>query len=102
MRIVGFVTPIDEGRCKVFFWRLRKVQGAEREAWRFLYRAKLEPRHWHVLEQDRLMLEGMTPDAGKRDMLYQHDLGVSRIRQILLKAADEQLRAEEAAVETVE
>ncbi len=96
MRIVGFVAPVDEDSCKVFFWRLRKVQGAEREAWRFLYRANLEPRHWHVLEQDRIMLEAMTPDAGKRDMLYQHDLGVSKVRQLLLNAAAEQVDAEAA------
>ncbi|MBX2886526.1 MAG: aromatic ring-hydroxylating dioxygenase subunit alpha [Granulosicoccus sp.] len=93
MRIVGFVCPMDENNCKVFFWRMRKVQGVEREAWRFLYRAKLEERHWHVLEQDRTMLEQMTPDAGKRDMLYQHDLGVAKIRQILIKAASEQIDA---------
>ena len=96
MRIVGFVCPVDEDSCKVFFWRMRKVQGLEREAWRFLYRAALEPRHWHVLEQDRIMLSEMTLDAGKRDMLYQHDLGVSRIRQVLLKAAGEQIDAEAA------
>ncbi|MBX2840043.1 MAG: aromatic ring-hydroxylating dioxygenase subunit alpha [Gammaproteobacteria bacterium] len=94
MRIVGFVCPIDENNCKVFFWRMRQVQGLEREAWRFMYRAKLEPRHWHVLEQDRIMLERMTPDAGRRDMLYQHDLGVSKIRQILNKAAGQQIDAE--------
>lgn len=94
MRIVGFVCPMSENRCKVFFWRMRKVQGLERDAWRFMYRTRLEPRHWHVLEQDRIMLEQMTPDAGKRDMLYQHDLGVSRIRQVLLKAAGEQIDAE--------
>ena len=102
MRIVGFVLPIDENNCKVFFWRLRNVQGVEREAWRFLYRAKLEPHHWHVLEQDRVMLEEMTPDAGKRDMLYQHDLGVSRIRQLLLKAASEQIEAEVEALQAAE
>jgi len=102
MRIVGFVLPIDENSCKVFFWRLRKVQGVEREAWRFLYRANLEPRHWHVLEQDRVMLEEMTPDAGKRDMLYQHDLGVSRIRQLLLKAASEQIEAEAESLQAAE
>jgi len=42
------------------------------------------------------MLSEMTLDAGKRDMLYQHDLGVSRIRQVLLKAAGEQIDAEAA------
>lgn len=96
MRIVGFVCPIDEDTCKVFFWRLHKVQGVERDAWRFLYRASLEQRHWHVLEQDRIMLSEMTRDAGRRDMLYQHDLGVSRIRQMLLQAAGAQIDAEAA------
>lgn len=97
MRIIGFVTPVDEGSCKVFFWRMRKVTGTAREAWRFMYRAALEPRHWHVLEQDRIMLEEMTDAAGRRDMLYQHDLGVSRIRQLLLNAASKQIDFEIAA-----
>ena len=66
MRIIGYVAPLDENTCKVFFWRLRKVSGLERSAWRFLYRANLEPRHWHVLEQDRIILEEMTDDAGRR------------------------------------
>ncbi|RQP04894.1 MAG: aromatic ring-hydroxylating dioxygenase subunit alpha [Paracoccus sp. BP8] len=94
MRIVGFVLPVAERRCKVFFWRLRQVSGIERESWRFLYRAQLEQNHWHVLEQDRVMLEGMPDDARKREMLYQHDLGVSRIRQILTRAAKSQIEAE--------
>ena len=94
MRIVGFTTPIDERTCKVFFWRMRKVSGLERESWRFLYRARLEQNHWNVLEQDRVMLEGMPDDARKREMLYQHDLGVSRIRQILTRAAKQQIEAE--------
>ena len=73
------------------------MQGLEREAWRFMYRAKLETRHWHVLEQDRTMLEQMTPEAGKQDMLYQHDLGVSKMRQLLIHAAGDQIDAETAA-----
>ena len=94
MRIIGYVCPMDQDTCKVFFWRARKVSGVERSAWRFLYRANLEPRHWHVLEQDRIMLEDMTIDAGRRDMLYQHDLGVTRIRQLLLKSAAKQIQHE--------
>ncbi|MEZ5751820.1 MAG: Rieske 2Fe-2S domain-containing protein [Paracoccaceae bacterium] len=65
MRILGYVSPMDEHRCKVFFWRMRKVEGFERR-WRFLYRTMLEERHWNVLEQDRVMLEGMPDDARKR------------------------------------
>lgn len=93
-RIIGFTTPVDENTCRVFFWRMRKVEGMARESWRFLYRAILETNHWNVLEQDRVMLEGMPDDARKREMLYQHDLGVSRIRQILTRAAKAQIEAE--------
>ncbi len=93
-RILGFTTPVDETTCKVFFWRMRKVSGLARESWRFLYRARLEKNHWKVLEQDRVMLEGMPDDARRREMLYQHDLGVSRIRQVLTRAAKSQIEAE--------
>lgn len=94
MRIVGFVLPVTTATCKVFFWRLREVSGIARESWRFLYRAQLEENHWHVLEQDRVMLEGMPDDARRREMLYQHDLGVSRIRQILTRTAKNQIENE--------
>lgn len=94
MRIVGMVLPISATRCKVFFWRLRQVSGVARESWRFLYRTQLEENHWNVLEQDRVMLEGMPDDARRREMLYQHDVGVSRIRQILTRAAKAQIESE--------
>jgi len=96
-RIIGFTTPVDEGHCLVFFWRLRKATGLSREVWRFLYRTTLEARHWHVLEQDREMLESMPHDARKREMLYQHDVGVARIRQALVNRAKAQLAAHDAA-----
>ena len=76
---------------------MRKVTGLEREVWRFLYRATLEARHWHVLEQDREMLINMPRDARMREMLYQHDLGVARIRQSLVNKAKAQLAAQDAA-----
>ena len=97
MRILGYVLPIDTKRCKVFFWRMRKVQGFERESWRFLYRAVLEERHWNVLEQDRVMLEGMPDDARNREMLYQHDIGLAHLRRALNRAARERIEAEDAA-----
>jgi phenylpropionate dioxygenase-like ring-hydroxylating dioxygenase large terminal subunit len=97
MRILGTVLPVDETHCIVFFWRMREVTGLARESWRFMYRAKLEPRHWNVLEQDREMLSSMPDDARSREMLYQHDIGVSRIRQILSRAAKSQIAVEDAA-----
>jgi hypothetical protein len=97
MRILTFLTPVDENNCRIFFWRTRKVSGVAREAWRFLYRAKFEPRHWYVLEQDREMLSAMPADARKREMLYQHDIGVSRLRKVLLGRAKAQIEHEDRA-----
>jgi phenylpropionate dioxygenase-like ring-hydroxylating dioxygenase large terminal subunit len=87
MRIVGFVTPINEHTCKVFFWRMREVSGIQRDSWRFLYRTELESKHWTVLEQDREILEAMSDNVRGNEKLYQHDIGVNRIRQTLLKLA---------------
>ncbi|MBV1706924.1 MAG: aromatic ring-hydroxylating dioxygenase subunit alpha [Hyphomicrobiales bacterium] len=95
-RIIGYTTPVDETHCRVFFWRMRKVEGLARDVWRFLYRAKLEARHWHVLEQDREMLEAMDDDARQREMLYQHDIGVSKLRQLLLNRAKAEIDFETA------
>lgn len=94
--IVGMSTPIDATTTAVFFWRYRKVQGWERDVWRFLYRTTLEDRHWAVLEQDRVMLEAMAQDADQAENLYQHDLGVVRLRRIYRAAAEEQAAALEA------
>jgi phenylpropionate dioxygenase-like ring-hydroxylating dioxygenase large terminal subunit len=88
--IVGIGTPIDAERTAVFFWRYRRVTGWERDTWRFLYRTKLEGRHWHVLEQDREMLEAMAADADQAENLYQHDLGVVRLRRLYRGIAEEQ------------
>lgn len=95
-RIIGYALPVDEQNCVVFFWRLRKCEGLARQSWRFMYRALLEERHWNVLEQDREMLEQMPDDARRREMLYQHDVGVSRVRLVLKQMARDQLVAEDA------
>ena len=96
-RIIGYTLPVDAQHCVVFFWRLRKCDGLERASWRFLYRALLEERHWTVLEQDREMLSAMPDDARRREMLYQHDVGVSRTRLTLKQMARTQIEAEDAA-----
>jgi phenylpropionate dioxygenase-like ring-hydroxylating dioxygenase large terminal subunit len=80
-RIIGFATPIDERTSQIFFWRLRHVSGWQRDLWRFLYRERLEARHYAVLEQDRTVLEGMADDARNHEILYQHDIGITRLRR---------------------
>lgn len=97
MVVICFVTPIDERSCRIFFWRTRKVTGLARESWRFLFRTTFEARHWAVLEQDREMLGAIHDDARDREMLYQHDLGVARIRKYLAHEARKQVEAEDTA-----
>jgi phenylpropionate dioxygenase-like ring-hydroxylating dioxygenase large terminal subunit len=91
--IVGFATPIDEKHTQVYFWRTRKVQGWQRNVWRFLYRNRLEGLHWAVLEQDQFVLESLPDDARKRESLYEHDVGLVRVRRLLEKRATEQAQA---------
>ncbi|HXP30712.1 MAG TPA: aromatic ring-hydroxylating dioxygenase subunit alpha [Stellaceae bacterium] len=91
--IVGFVTPVDERNCRVFFWRCRKAEGWQRDVWRFLYRTRLEGLHWDVLEQDRMVLESMAADARDHELLYQHDSGLSRVRRVLRHKAEAQIAA---------
>lgn len=95
--IVGFGTPIDEDRMCVFFWRVRKVSGWQRDTWRFLYKTNIEKRHWDVLEQDREMLDGLKPGLEKYEMLYQHDAGLIRMRRYLAQQARKQLADLQAA-----
>ena len=95
--IVGFATPVDEGHCQVFFWRTRKVSGWQKDVWRFLYKNKLERLHWDVLEQDRIILQEMAPNARDSEMLYEHDQGLASVRRILKQKAEDQLRSRVAA-----
>lgn len=91
--IIGFVTPIDEDNCRVFFWRTRQVQDWERDTWIFMYKHKLEGLHWDVLEQDRIILESLVPNARGQEFLYQHDTGLARVRRDLENEAKAQLTA---------
>lgn len=95
--IVGMVTPVDADSCRVFFWRCRKVSGWQRDAWKFLYRTRLEQLHWEVLEQDRVILEGMAGNTSIREMLYAHDAGLVRLRQYLKREATRQIDAAAAS-----
>lgn len=89
--IISFGTPIDEEHTACFFWRVRRVAGWERDVWRFLYKTKIEERHWAVLEQDREILSGCRPGLERFEMLYQHDAGVIRLRRHLAQQARRQL-----------
>ncbi len=91
--IIGFATPINKDKCQVYFWRIRKISGWQKDLWRFLYKNRLEGRHWAVLEEDRVILETMASDARDHENLYQHDKGLTRIRFDLKKEAEKQVKA---------
>ena len=95
--IIACATPIEANKTATFFWRVRKVQGWQRDTWHFLYRNRLEARHWTVLEQDRVMMEAMEPNANQRERLYAHDAGLVRLRRVLLAAAKKELTAAQQA-----
>ncbi len=88
--IIGMVVPEDRHHTRVFFWRIRKVKDWQRDLWRFMYRNRLEGLHWDVLEQDRIILENLTPNARDKEFLYQHDVGLSRLRRIMQREAKKQ------------
>ena len=89
--IVGYVTPIDEEHTQVFFWRTRKVQGWKRDVWKFMYKNRLEGLHWDVLEQDRVVLENLSPNARDFEGLNVHDVGLTRVRHLMKEMVTEQL-----------
>ena len=89
--IVGYVTPIDEEHCQVYFWRTRKIEGWQRDVWKFMYKTRLEGLHWDVLEQDRVVLEDLSPDAREHERLNAHDVGLTRVRRLMNGMAEQQL-----------
>jgi phenylpropionate dioxygenase-like ring-hydroxylating dioxygenase large terminal subunit len=95
--IIFMTVPITDRLNANFFWRNRKVQGWQRSVWKFLYANRLEARHWQVLEQDRALAENLEPDANQREILYDHDVGVVRVRRWLHEQAAAQLAALKAA-----
>ena len=95
--IIGTCAPIDDTTSAIIFWRCRKLSGWQRDVWRFLYKNRLETRHWEVLEQDRRMLAEFEPDARDRELLYDHDMGLMRLRRILKQKAIAQLTAQAGA-----
>ena len=79
---MGFVTPIDEDNCRVFLANPKSIWLAT-GCVEVHVSQPLETLHWDVLEQDRVVLEGMDPGARSKEFLYQHDTGLARVRRIL-------------------
>jgi hypothetical protein len=46
-----------------------------------------------VLEQDRVVLQDMADDARDHELLYDHDMGLAKVRRLLRKKAEYQLKS---------
>lgn len=96
LKICFFTTPIDAGSTRIFAWRIRESQGWERDLWRFLFKTRLVKFADAILEQDKSAAEAM-PRWPTRENLYQHDVGLARLRRHLRLKAEAQLRERQAA-----
>jgi hypothetical protein len=90
--IIFMGTPIDAVTMAGFSWRCRKVDGWQRDLWRFMYRMRLNAPSCTVLDQDRSVLEATEPDAPLHEMLYGHDAGIVRMRRTMANDVRKQLR----------
>jgi phenylpropionate dioxygenase-like ring-hydroxylating dioxygenase large terminal subunit len=90
--IASHPTPIDEHRTYVWVMRCQKSEGWRRDLWRFLYRNRLEARHDEVIHEDKDIMEAIPAAPWLPETLIQCDVGVSRIRRMLAKEANEQAR----------
>ncbi len=92
-RLFRYPTPIDRDTTLVWNYRMQKMSGWKRDAWRFLYRNRGSERGEHVLEQDRVALAGISKGAIHRESLLQCDIGVAHIRRLYRQEAEQQLNA---------
>lgn len=94
LRILSFVTPIDDVTTIVHFPRFRQVEGWQRTVWQALYRARLRGTHLHVLNQDKYLLESQRSidNARSDEHPAQSDKGVIKLRKVFAQAFEEQLQ----------
>ena len=72
--------------------RLRKVSGWQRDLWHFLFHYRLRGFVDAVLAQDKAAMDAMPPWPAPEN-LYQHDIGVVRMRRHVREVATSQARA---------
>jgi phenylpropionate dioxygenase-like ring-hydroxylating dioxygenase large terminal subunit len=89
--IVFFTTPIDENNTRIFAYRFRQVSGWQADLYHFMYKTQFMAFMDSVLAQDKMALKAMPPWP-PRENLYQHDVGLVRIRRIFQQQAESQAR----------
>lgn len=92
-RIISHITPIDREHTYFWVFRSQKSSGWRRDMWRFLYKNRLEKRHLDVLDQDKNIMEDIPANVRERETLIQSDIGIARMRRMMLKEAEAQIRS---------
>ena len=87
--IVFCVTPVDETETKIFAYRFRNVSGWQSDLYHFMYKHRFRAFMDAVLAQDEMALAAM-PAWPPRENLYQHDIGLARIRRHFRQQAEAQ------------
>jgi phenylpropionate dioxygenase-like ring-hydroxylating dioxygenase large terminal subunit len=91
--IVAHATPIDAERTYFWVFRCQKSSSWRRDMWHFLYKNRLDKRHWAVLDQDQAMVEGIPKDGVReREALIQCDVGLARLRRMMRLEAEAQAK----------
>lgn len=91
MGIIVYVTPVDENNTRYSVWRLRKVSGWQRDLWHLLFENKLKGFADAVLAQDKMAMSSM-PRWPAPENLYQHDVGLVKLRRHFQAVAKTQAR----------
>jgi hypothetical protein len=78
------------------FWRVRKVAQGWRATPGASCTATGSRRATGRAGAGPRLLEDLAPNANERENLYQHDMGVVRLRRVMRSAAQEQIEAEKA------
>ena len=89
--IVFYTTPIDENNTRIFAYRFRQVSGWQADLYHFMYKTRFRTFMDNVLAQDKMALKAMPPWPPKEN-LYQHDIGLVRIRRAFQQQAESQAR----------
>ena len=76
---------------RIFAYRFRQVSGWQADLYHFMYKRRFRTFMDNVLAQDLMALKAMPPWP-PRENLYQHDIGLVRIRRIFQQQAEAQAR----------
>jgi len=89
--IVFYTTPINKEKTRIFAYRFRQVSGWQADLYHFMYKNRFQKHMDAVLGQDKMAIAAMPPWPPNEN-LYQHDIGLTRIRKHFRDEAEKQAK----------